>query len=134
MSKKRYYKEYEDGNDYEENDKDQLGTVFIITNKGESPALDVSIVYGDGVTLMTPFLNTNEDRHHFIVNPGTFVMVEYRSKYRKKEYTQILDFVYNTSQKKFPYFRRKKFLYNKYKKEEERRGFNRSTSANTKND
>ena len=128
MSKKRYYKEYEDKNDYEENDKDQLGTVFIITNVGESPALNVSISYANSVTHSTPLLNKNENMHDFIVNPGLFVMVEYRSIYRKKEYIDTLDFVIKNRKKKFPFFRRKKDLYSKYKKEEKKRGFKRSNS------
>ena len=130
MSKKRYYSEYEDNTYYEENDKDQLGTVFIITNIGESPALNISIHYADGVTISTPLLKQNENMHKFIVNCGAFVMVEYNSIYRKREYNETLEFV-TTNQKKnqkkkFPFFKRKKDLYSKYKKEEKRRGIKNS--------
>lgn len=114
MPKKRYYEEYGKNNHYEENDKDQRGTVFIITNVGESPALNVSIAYGDGVTKSTPLINTNDNMHHFIVNSGTFVMIEYKSLYRYRKYTQILDFV----------SRNPNMLYRKYRKEEKKRGIN----------
>ena len=126
MSKKRYYREYEDNTDYEENDKDQNGTVFIITNIGESPALNISIQYADGVTISTPLLKQNENMHKFIVNCGAFVMVEYNSIYRKREYNETLEFVTTNEKKKFPFFKRKKDLYSKYKKEEKRRGIKNS--------
>jgi len=114
MPKKRYYKEYEENNHYEENDKDQFGTVFIIINVGESPAMNVSIAYADGVTICTPLLNTNENIHKFIVNSGAFILVEYHSLYRKRKYTQILDFV----------SRNPNILYSEYRKEEKKRGIN----------
>lgn len=126
MSKKRYYREYEDNTDYEENDKDQRGTVFIITNIGESPALNVSIQYADSVTISTPLLKQNENIHKFIVNCGEFVMVEYNSIFRKREYNETLEFVTTNRKKKFPFFKRKKDLYIKYKKEEKRRSIKNS--------